>query len=267
MNEDDKIQILRDLLFEDDSIFIQKIAARLEKLEDSFDDETAFSSRVDPLIQHKIAEFKTSIPQTLGPTITEALKVEIKKNKDEVVDALYPVLGKMIKKYVAQEIKKLSESINQRLGFESTIRSWFGRSDEKKSIIDALAAAKIEQVFLIEKESGLLKASYALHRTVDEEMISGMLTAIKSFVEDAFGQKDQFLELIDYELYQIHLQNFQKYYVAVIISGSYTLTTKDKIQNLIFDFYEDFMKKDEYKTLSTERINRELARNFANASL
>ncbi|QCX01729.1 cell envelope biogenesis protein OmpA [Aggregatimonas sangjinii] len=267
MNETDKIQILKDILFEDDSVYIQKITSRLEALEDSFSDKVKFSSKVEPIILHQLNEFKTSIPQTLGPTITEALKVEIKKNKDEVVDALYPVLGKMIKKYIAQEIKMLSEKINERLGFKGKVRYWFGISREKEEIIEELAAAHIEQVLLIEKESGLLKASYSQTETIDEEMISGMLTAIKSFVEDAFSQKNQSLELIDYELYQIHLQSFQKYFVAVIISGSYTIHTKNKTQDLIFDFYEDFTKKDEYKSLSPDSINQELAKKFANASL
>jgi len=267
LNENDKIQILKDILFEDDSVYIEKISRRLEQLEENYNNNDTFSSKVNPIILLRLDEFKTSIPETLGPTITEVLKVEIKKNKDEVVDALYPVLGKMIKKYIAQEIKKLSDTINQHLGFEETIKSWFGKSKEKQAIIDELAAAKIEQVLLIEKESGLLKASYSHTKTIDEEMISGMLTAIKSFVEDAFSQKNQSLELIDYELYQIHLQNFNKYFVAVIISGSYTLSTKDKVQDLIFDFYEDFTKKDEYKSLPVDRINRALAQNFSNAHI
>ncbi len=267
MNENDKMQILRDLLFEDEAIFIEKISSRLERLEDSFDDQEKFSSKVDPIILQQLDDFKTSLPQTLGPTITEALKIEIQKNKDEVVDALYPVIGKMIKKYIAQEINKLSESINRQLGFKAKIRSWFAKSSEKQAIIKELAAAHIEQVLLIEKESGLLKASYAHTHTIDEEMISGMLTAIKSFVEDAFGQKGQSLELIDYELYHIHLQSFSSYYVAVVLSGTYTLRTKDKVQDLIFDFYEDFTKKNEYKSLSTDRINKALAQNFKYESL
>ncbi len=267
MNENDKMQILRDLIFEDDAIYIEKISQRLEQLEDSFNDDQKFSSKVDPIIIHQIDEFKTSIPSTLGPTITAALKTEITKNKDEVVDALYPVLGKMIKKYIAQEISKLSEKINQQLGFKQKIRSWFRKSKEKQLIINELAAAQIEQVLLIEKASGLLKASYSNTLTIDEEMISGMLTAIKSFVEDAFGQKDQNLELIDYELYHIHLQSFSSYYIAVVLSGTYTLKAKDKVQDLIFDFYEDFTKKNEYKSLSIDRINEQLAQNFGYASL
>ena len=190
MTENDKIQILKDILFAEDSDYIEKIAHRLENLESTLNDRQKFSTKVDPIILHQLEEFKTSIPSTLGPTITAALKTEIKKNKDEVVEAMFPILGKMIKKYIAHEIKLLSEKINKQLSFKDRMKSWFGNSTKKQEIIDELAASHIEQVLLIEKDSGLLKASYSVTQTIDEEMISGMLTAIKSFVEDAFGQKN-----------------------------------------------------------------------------
>jgi hemerythrin len=62
-------------------------------------------------------------------------------------------------------------------------------------------------------------------------MISGMLTAIKSFVEDAFQQNQQNLETIEYELYNIHIQNFHTYYIATIISGVLTEKNKNHIEN------------------------------------
>ncbi len=267
MNENDKIQILKDILFEDDTAYLEKIAHRLEQLEDTLNEREKLSPKVDPLIIHQINEFKASIPSTLGPVITATLKEEIKNHKDEVVDALYPVLGKMVKKYVAQEMKQLSEKINTQLGFTGRIKSWFGKSNEKQGIVDDLIAPHIEQVLLIEKESGLLRASFSNAKTIDEEMISGMLTAIKNFVEDAFGQKNQSLELIDYELYHIHLQSFARYYVAVVLSGGYTLQAKDNIQDLIFNFYEDFTQNDYYITLSSETISLKLAETFRNAYL
>tara|TARA_B100001146_G_C16198919_1_gene443149 strand:- start:4425 stop:5279 length:855 start_codon:yes stop_codon:yes gene_type:complete len=267
MTENDKIQILKDILFAEDSDYIEKIAHRLENLESTLNDRQKFSTKVDPIILHQLEEFKTSIPSTLGPTITAALKTEIKKNKDEVVEAMFPILGKMIKKYIAHEIKLLSEKINKQLSFKDRMKSWFGNSTKKQEIIDELAASHIEQVLLIEKDSGLLKASYSVTQTIDEEMISGMLTAIKSFVEDAFGQKNQNLELIDYELYHIHLQSFNRFYIAVILSGNYTTKAKDKLQDLIFDFFEKFTKKDDYHVLDSDSINKQLAQNFGHAHL
>ncbi|KAG1647945.1 Ras-related protein Rab-14 [Nymphon striatum] len=102
MREKDKIEILKDILFAEEHEFEEKIAQR--------------------------RSLQKSIPQTLGPVITETLKEEIRLHKDEVVDALYPILGKMVKKYVAQEMKLLSAKMNNQLGFFSFL--------EKKSKVN-----------------------------------------------------------------------------------------------------------------------------------
>ena len=134
-------------------------------------------------------------------------------------------------------------------------------------------------MLLIEKDSGILKASFAKSRAMDEEMVSGMLTAIKSFVEDAFSQRDQNLELIEYELYQIHLQSFATHYMAVVISGNYGLTSKNRLQDIIFDFYNSFMAMNldlVFETNNSEnsivpveksKVEKELRKYFGNAKI
>ena len=283
MNEKDKIDILKDILFADEHEFEEKIAQRVELLEQTIQEREKLSEKVNPIIVQQIEEFKKSIPETLGPTITKTLKEEIKNHQDEVVDALYPVLGKMVKKYVAQEMKLLSAKMNNQLSFLSLwkrkFRSVFTGKNEQELMFDDLSLAKIEQVLLIEKDSGILKASFAKSNTIDEEMVSGMLTAIKSFVEDAFIQKDQSLELIEYELYQIHLQSFATHYIAVVISGNFDLNAKNKLQDIIFDFYHSFMamnldlvfntsnSKQSIIPVSKSRIEKELRKYFGHAKI
>lgn len=283
MNQTDKLEILKDILFEDEHDFEQKITQRIESLEQTILEREKLSEKVNPIIKYQIEEFKNSIPETLGPTITVTLKEEIKNHKDEVVDALYPVLGKMIKKYVAQEMKMLADKMNNQLSFisrwKSKTKSIFTGKNEKELILNRLNSAKIEQVLLIEKDSGILKASLAKSKTIDEEMVSGMLTAIKSFVEDAFTTKNQDLESIEYELYKIHLQNFATHYIAVVISGNYLLESKNKVQDIIFEFYNSFaaMNLDlvfetknaekSIKTASKSKIEKELQKYFGNAKI
>lgn len=281
MVERDKVELLKDILFTDDRKFAEKIAERISIIEQTVNERKNLSEKVNPIIAQELAEFLKEIPTTLGPTITATLKEEIRKNKEEIVDALYPILGKMIKKYISQEIKLLIEKINKQLSVKSWSRkfkSWFGDVKEAELVLSELSSASIEQVLLIERGSGILAASYSKTKTIDEDMISGMLTAIKGFVEDAFGQKNQNLELIEYELYHIHLQSFVAYYVAVVVSGNYTLQAKGKVQDLIFDFYDDFSGKnldklfsssDEKRKIMIDRhsLERELAHKFSHASI
>ncbi|MEP3210758.1 MAG: cell envelope biogenesis protein OmpA [Maribacter sp.] len=283
MDEKDKLEILKDILLADEHEFEAKISRRIEQLEQTVNEREKLSEKVDPIIAFQLQEFKESIPENLGPTITETLRKEIKINKDVVVDALYPILGKMIKKYVAQEMKLLSDKMNNQLSFLSIgkrkFRSFFTGKKEEELMMDDLATARIQQVLLIEKDSGILKASFSQSDAMDEEMVSGMLTAIKSFVEDAFNQRDQNLELIEYELYRIHLQSFATHYVAVVISGNFVLSAKNKLQDIIFDFYNSFMAMNLDLVFETNnaqksivpvpksRVERELAKYFGNAKL
>ena len=49
-----------------------------------------------------------------------------------------------------------------------------------------------------------------------------MLTAIKSFAENAFGDEDSDLESLEYSNYKVTLFNFNKFYFALVINGIIT---------------------------------------------
>ena len=267
MTEADKLALLKDLLLTDDRAYAESIHKKIKALEDIINEQKKLSNKVDPIIDDRLEEFIEEIPETLGPTITEALAEQIKNSKDQVVEALYPIMGKMIKKYISQEISLLTERINKQLedsfstkSWKRKFKSWFGGIREEELLLSELAfQSRVEQVLVIEKNSGLLIGQYAKTETIDKDMISGMLTAIKSFVEDAFQGKSQNLELIEYELYHIHIQSFVSFYVAVAISGEYNLIFKNKLQDIIFNFTDNFLNLfDNLSEINEQDITNEL---------
>jgi len=118
-------------------------------------------------------------------------------------------------------------------------------------------------MFVIEKDSGILISDYSplSEDTVDKEMVAGMLTAIKSFVEDAFQGGDQNLEMIEYELYTIHIQNFYSYYIAAVVSGAYTYMFKEVLEDQIIDFAQNHISKRDLE--NSELFTRKLKKYFA----
>jgi hypothetical protein len=74
-------------------------------------------------------------------------------------------------------------------------------------------------------------------------MIAGMLTAIKSFVEDAFQRDREALELIEYGTYKIIIQNFHTYYLATAVSGTLTIHDRNEIATQLLNFGEIHLKK------------------------
>ncbi|MGB3468800.1 MAG: hypothetical protein WBA74_26180 [Cyclobacteriaceae bacterium] len=243
------IEELKKILFEEENQKYQKLQGRITEVKDSFDEKLKNyqlpEKEVDDLVDH-ITEI---MPEKLGPAITRTLKGQIKDSRDEVVQVLYPIIGIMIKKYVQREVQQLSDRIDEQIdktfslqNIWQLIKNGFSGKDSKDIITEAYGS-QIEQIFIIEQNSGILLASYSRTDLVDQDMISGMLTAIKSFIEDAFDKGAQELETIEYDLYKIYLKSFNKFYIATVISGVLTASLKNQLDDLILEFVKKMTMK------------------------
>ncbi len=263
MNQDEKLNRIKDILLTDERAYTSAIEDKINQLEAIVNERKKLSTKVDPIIDEKLDAFIKEIPETLGPTITEALKQEIKNSQDAVVEALFPILGQMIKRYIQHEMKMLSEKINTQLNNTFSFKRFFRKAKSKASglsesdlILQEQSNPKIEQIILIEKGSGIVLAEFSKTKMADEDMVAGMLTAIKSFVEDAFTKEEQNLQYIEYDLYHIHLQNFPSFYVAVVVSGAYNIIYKDQLEDNILTFTSKHKIADllDNKTLLTQKL-------------
>lgn len=224
-----RFELLRELLLEDDrkkfTALSEEIILR-EKL----------SKRVEPLVDEKIEDLRKNFPEYFGDTITQTIKIQIRDSQDEVVDALYPIMGKLIKKAIISEITKLSESINKTVSEKFSFKQIFKRFIKgKKSgadvVLQEVFEPIIEEVFVIEKHSGLLSGNYTRGKIADKDMVSGMLTAIKSFAEDAFSKENQNLEDIKFDNFQLTIKNFKTIYIAIATSGVLNTDFKEKLSD------------------------------------
>ncbi len=260
VKDDDKLQLLRDILLIDDRQVAHAINKRIEFITETIEKREKLSEKIDPIIDDKLNQFIADIPATLGPTITKTLKEQIENSKDQVVEALYPIMGKMIKRYIQNEIRLLSENINKKvnntfsfISFKRKVQARFTGVKESDLMLSEMDSPQINEVFVIQKGSGLLLGNYSSTYTMDKDMVSGMLTAIKSFVEDAFEGGNQNLEAIEYELYTIHIQNFHTYYIAAVISGTYSRNFESKLENKLFKLSKNLSPK--ISTLTQDAID------------
>ncbi|MDY8136967.1 cell envelope biogenesis protein OmpA [Aquimarina sp. 2201CG5-10] len=270
MEDQDKLKILKELLLTEEKEYADSIAKKVDELSKIVHQKQKLSHKVDPIIDDRLEEFVEEIPKTLGPTITQTLKEEIKNSQDAVVEALFPIIGKMIKKYIAHEMKLLSENISRKTRQAFSFRNWFRKAkaraqgvSEGDLAIAEYAKPRLIQMFVIEKDSGILIADYSplSDGTIDKDMVAGMLTAIKSFVEDAFQGGDQNLEMIEYELYTLHIQNFYSYYIAAVISGAYNMMFKEVLEDQILDFAQKHISQRDLQnsTLFTKKLKKHFA--------
>jgi hypothetical protein len=283
IDEQDKLTILKELLFPEDHGAVADISNRIQLLEKFLDDPQQFASKINPLVDQKLQAYTKGMPYTLGPTFTATLKKEISNHPEAVVETLSPILGKLIKKYTSQKIQAFFKILGRPFRFlgqwRRTIHSWFGGPSEEQLLQKELKSATIEQVLLLERRTGLLKARYSETNTMDEDKIADLCEVINRHIQTSRKPDDQHLELLPYDGYQIHLQAFVSHYVAVVISGKCVVSSRNKLQDIIFNFYYHFMarnldligddsaSKKKHKTIDKTLLEEELAASFANTTL
>jgi hypothetical protein len=231
-DEKRKLEKLRSILFAEERAKIE----RLNKLLDRKDDSLA--EKVVPIIDDELHKFEQHFPKTYQLAVDRIIEHKLKQSQDQLLDVLYPIIGKMIRKYLAQQLQELRESVQKQVR-----QSYFGRFRESVTgvregdrILSEASASKVEEAYVIEQHSGLLMGSASNSSIVDKDMLAGMLTAIKSFVVDAFQRGDTFLETINYAGYQIIVQDYYTFYVALAVNGHLTTQEYETLQERIDSF-------------------------------
>lgn len=241
---------LRKILLEQDWEEREELAHKLEDLTDQLNNRERLEEKIQPILKDEADRFYQQFPVVYGPEITKSIKQQIQESQDEVVEALYPIIGRMIKKYIASEIQKLSDKIDAQMelafsweGWKMRIKAWFSGTSQKDVILSKVIEPKIDEIHVIEKNSGLLLGSYSKKPNLDRDMVAGMLTAIKSFVEDAFLSDSQELESIDYQNHKIIIKSFKSFFIAVVCTGTISSAFKDKVDDELLGFSEKVLKK------------------------
>jgi len=125
--------------------------------------------------------------------ISPAISEGISQNKEQMIDALYPIMGGMISKYVTQAIKEMMETINRKIEsglslerYKRKLKAKLTGVSESELLLEESADAQLLALFIIHKESGLLiaEAHQEESKIDDVHMVASMASAIKDFIND-----------------------------------------------------------------------------------
>jgi hypothetical protein len=215
----------------------------IQQLQDTLDSYELLSEKVSPIVVDHINHLKEHFPKEFEEIVDKQIERKLKDSQEEILNIITPVLGKLIRKSITHQFQVLKENIDKKIKATFSKQGLFGRifgfkSKDAEEILSELDPTVIEEVYVIQRDSGLLMGSAALETTMDQDMIAGMFTAIKAFVEDAFKREKEELEMIEYGNYKIIIQNFYSFYVAVALSGSISASEKEEISNKLYDFAE-----------------------------
>lgn len=186
----------------------------------------AIAPEIAIAIREQIRLDQTSIAEALAPEMGRAIKAQIELERDAMVDALYPVIGNTIAKYMAEAIRTINEKVSNAFSVEGVkrkVRAKMQGVSEAELILKESIPFAVQAVFLIHKASGLVISDLQPDDKpkLESDMIGGMLTAIRSFVNDCIAQTGEIAELneIEYGDCKIILEVAGYCYLAVVIKG------------------------------------------------
>ncbi|MCP2731159.1 OmpA family protein [Limnofasciculus baicalensis] len=195
------------------------------------EDKQGISSALAPILPDAITEQVTNYPgefaTALAPEMGKAIKEQIELERDAMVDALYPVIGSTITKYMGEAIAAINQKVENNLspeGISRKLRARIQGVSEAELIFKEAMPFSIQGIFLIHKGSGLIVSEVQPFgkQRLESEMMAGMLTAIRSFVNDCIAQSGNISELdrIDYGNCEIVLEVAGYCYLAVVTEGT-----------------------------------------------
>ncbi|HAJ58028.1 MAG TPA: flagellar motor protein MotB, partial [Cyanobacteria bacterium UBA8543] len=195
-------------------------------------DMVALGSALAPVLSEAVVQQVTNSPgdlaKALGPEMGTAIKEQIVLERDAMVDALYPVIGSTVSKYFAEVIRAINRKVESTLSLEGIsrkIRAKMQGVSEAELILTEAMPFTVQAIFLIHKASGLVISEVQPLDTqrLESEMVAGMLTAIRSFVNDCIAQSGDVSEIdqIEYGNSKIILEVAGYCYLAVVIQGEH----------------------------------------------
>ena len=166
----------------------------------------------------------------------ELFAQKLQQSKGQVIDMLGPAMGSMMKKYIQIEIEKINKKLQSGTQNLTSLDYWKSMIFGKKSVIDK---PELQEVMLINRDSGLLIARYSKNEISDPDIIAGMFTAIKSFMNTALDAAESQIGLIDYGEFKILLHDYGSYYFSVVFTGFNDPIFKEQILEKISLYAEE----------------------------
>ncbi len=207
---DPALETLQELLFSKYRQRIAELEAELNTLEERLSNKDAFVA-------------------TVTPVISDAIRRKIRDARDEMVEALYPIIGQTVVRAVSEAIRDLSRDIDARLrlafrpsALARQVRATASGVSTGEMVLREALPFQITDLFLIHLETGLLlwHSSTNPNHSPDTDLISGMLTAIRDFVSESFGRgKTGQLDEIQYGDQRILIEAARYSYLAVVVDG------------------------------------------------
>ncbi|MEZ5840990.1 MAG: hypothetical protein R3D02_11405 [Hyphomicrobiales bacterium] len=205
------------------------------------------NSLVAALRQAEVEDHR-GLSAAIAPLVVAGIRSEIAQSRDMMVEALYPITGRLVSTAVAKAFQNLLADINARLESALSPRRWrlrlkaflTGRSYGELVLAEA-TAFRPQQILLIDHSNGTMIGSWPPTEAGSGEnltLVGGMLSAILDFAEEALRSKGGGIRSIDLGGRKAFLRASPRFAVAAIGLGSSSAPIEDAVDDAFLGFLE-----------------------------
>ena len=184
-----------------------------------------------------------SVQRIIQPIIAKSVEKSLINQRKDFIDYLYPLVGSLVRKAVTvfftDFIEKTNEIIENSVtikGMKWRVNAWRSGISFSEYVASQTFVFKVEQVFLIHKETGnLLKSVVADNfNEEDADLVSAMLTAINDFVADSFHRSDdrteQHLDTVKTDDFTLLVRQGPQAILVAAVSGNISRKATSQLQ-------------------------------------
>lgn len=197
------------------------------------------------------AYVEEKLVRAMTPVTERTIRHSIELNPSILTETLFPIIGSIVRRSIAHALQAMIQSLNQTVEHSLSPQSIRWRLEAKRTgktlaevVLLRTLVYRVEQVFLIEKKSGLLLQHVAVNPAMSEnsQAISAMLTAIQDFMRDAFRAEEKEIGSVTLGDATLWVESGPEAVLAAEIRGNPPAQLREVIHETIASIHQDHLK-------------------------
>ena len=218
---------LKELLFDREARAITDLTARMDAVFERTGSQERFAASVASVLDEALAraevEKHTQVAGAIAPLVVSTIRTEIRNSQDELAEALYPAMGRMVKDYVVSAFRDLADEINRRIEqnrFMLRARSVLTGRPVAELALAHTPPPKVEEIYLVRRGSGDLVGRWPIAGNPRDHARSGVLAAINEIATEAFIAEEASLRRLDLGSSLVYMRASPAHLLFVRCSGA-----------------------------------------------
>jgi len=252
LNDDklpDELQRLRSLLLREDRNEIAEIRKTLRAIDGRVGTDEEFAASLQAVLLDAIAEVRRTngrqLNRTLAPLVVETIRSEVRNSREELVNALYPLTGKMVAASMRDAVERMTQSINDSVERASNPTLLLAKAKSKitgrpmAAHVLAGNAIHVDRAILIDRRDGTVLCSYEREDGGDTDLVSGLIAALSTFASQTYSHTNSDLRTVELDGHRLILRHSPIYLLALEVGGDLPSDRHGRIDELFLELVSE----------------------------